>query len=375
MHAKGLQPGFGVFFDPSKTTSGQRFFRDLCNALAGEAVPYDQRPKVVLFNISAPWREFVKAKWRGQKIVLRVDGLYFDRLSPAFISRFKMPLRALLLLGLKFRCLHDPLANVANMLNQNYGGFARIVLADYVIYQSHFSYVVHKYYFPNKPYDIIINGSRLRAYELSNREQEANVVRLVTIFDDWKPAKRIYEIVQFVCWLNNEIGISANLVILGYTGRIPDSAPNNMRDLIETTPFIKTLPRFEEFEREHCVALEEADCYITFSFRDPCPNAVIECMAFGLPVIGISSGGVPDIVGDSGKLVDLGEDFSNGLFTAHRFEYEFPPIDFKEIYAALQEVLRNKVSYRSNVKKRFSAQLDIDVVAEHYAVVLRNMAQ
>lgn len=372
---KKLTPGFGVFFDPSKTTSGQRFFRDLSEALNREAVPLEQRPQVVLFNISAPWREVAKAKWRGQKVVVRVDGLYFDRLSTAFAARFRWPLRVLFRLGLKFRSLHDPLAHVANMLDQNYGGFFRIVLANHVIYQSHFSRAVHQIYFPRKPSNIIVNGSRFRTPDVAGLRQGGGEIRLVAIFDEGRPSKRMYEIVQFMHWLNEEKGIGATLCMLGYTGKVPDSAPSNMKAMIEASPFIKTLPRFKEFQGEVSTALDAADCYISFSFRDSCPNTVIESMAHGLPVVGIASGGVPDIVGNAGKLVDLGDDFATGFFTAHRMEYDFPPINFEQVFSALQEILQNRDTYRVKVQLRFAEQLDIDVVAERYTVVLRQLAQ
>ena len=78
--------GFGLYFDPSKSTSGQRFFCNLCQTLAKQAVPLNERPAAVLFNVSASLKAIARAKWRRQKVLLRIDGLYFDRLSPAFLA-------------------------------------------------------------------------------------------------------------------------------------------------------------------------------------------------------------------------------------------------------------------------------------------------
>ncbi len=45
----------------------------------------------------------------------------------------------------------------------------------------------------------------------------------------------------------------------------------------------------------------EADAYITMSYQDNCPSAVIEAMSCGLPILYSNSGGTPELVGkDSG---------------------------------------------------------------------------
>ena len=112
MLGKKLVPGFGILFEPTKTTSGQRFFRDMFEVLKNKVVPFEQRPNVVLLNISAPWYEFVKAKLRRQKLIVRVDGLWMDRISLPYLQHFSWPMRILLRLGLYYPRLHDPLADI-----------------------------------------------------------------------------------------------------------------------------------------------------------------------------------------------------------------------------------------------------------------------
>lgn len=365
-------PGFGVYFDPTKTTSGQRFFRDLCAVLARDAISLERTPRVVLVNISVPWRVIVKAKWNRQKVVVRVDGLYFDRLSPTFLAHFNWPLRLLLSLGLKFPRLHDPMAHIANMFDQNYKAFFRIALADWVVYQSKFSEAVHKRYFPRKPFSIIVNGAKLGTQPPNTDCSNFDEIRLVTIYDESRPSKRMYEIVQFVDWLVRVRNQPARLSILGYTGRVPECVPPGMTDLIETASFIETQPRFDEFAGQASDVFQKADIYLTFSYRDSCPNAVVESMAHGLPVVGLASGGIPDIVGNAGKLLST-DDFEQGFFSAHRFEYEFPPIDFEGVLQAIQQVQVKRDEYRRRVTERFEQQLGLMVVAEKYMTVLRHL--
>ena len=80
--------GFAVHVDHDRTTSGQRFWLDLAECLRAHAVPKEQA-RTVLFNITAPLSEIARAKLAGQRVVLRVDGLYFDRLSEDFLRQFR----------------------------------------------------------------------------------------------------------------------------------------------------------------------------------------------------------------------------------------------------------------------------------------------
>lgn len=52
----------------------------------------------------------------------------------------------------------------------------------------------------------------------------------------------------------------------------------------------------------------DADAYVTTKHMDPCPNAVLEALASGLPVLYSNSGGVPELVGpDAGYGVEAPE--------------------------------------------------------------------
>jgi glycosyltransferase involved in cell wall biosynthesis len=349
-------------------TSGQRFYRDLHDALSARSVPLDKRPDVVLFNVSAPLPAILRAKLRGERVVLRIDGLYCDRLSPGFLAAMPAPLRGLLRLGIIFPRLHDVCAFLANLYNRNYGSFIRIVFADFVIYQSEYGRTVHSRFFPKKPSQVIVNGSRMLPRPAVSTPR-SDGIRVVTICDEWRPSKRLGELVRFARWAREERKVPIHLTILGYSGSLPPCDADNLRRMIETSSWITTLPRFKDFTGAVGAALEAADVYMTFTFRDTCPNTVIESMAHALPVVGVRSGGVPDIVGDAGCLTGSG-DFDGGFYTAARYECAFPAIDFEAVLSGLLDVHSKLAKYRARVQRRFEEDLDIERVADRYAAVL-----
>lgn len=52
-----------------------------------------------------------------------------------------------------------------------------------------------------------------------------------------------------------------------------------------------------------------ADAYVMTKHLDPCPNAVLEALSCGLPVVYGASGGVPELVGEAGAGVPVAEDW------------------------------------------------------------------
>jgi glycosyltransferase involved in cell wall biosynthesis len=55
------------------------------------------------------------------------------------------------------------------------------------------------------------------------------------------------------------------------------------------------------------VIYQAAHIYVSTKHNDACPNAVIEAMACGLPIVFSASGGVPELVGDAGYGVPVAE--------------------------------------------------------------------
>lgn len=315
----------------------------------------------------------VRAWLQRKIIVLRVDGLYFDRLSPRFLSRLTLPVRWLVRL-LTVSGLDSWAAHVANFFNQNWTGLVRMLLADHIVYQSAYSRQAYSAYFPRKPSSVVVNGADmvLDLPEAGGR-YDGRKLRLVTIFDEWRPSKRACDLISFVKWVYEVKGAEVELTLLGYTGRFPVDAPQGIKDWLDQMPCFRTLPKFKSFEGEFRQALLDADMYLTFSYRDACPNVVVEAMAHGLPVVGVASGGIPDIVADAGVLISAND--PGEFFSASRFDSDFPVIDFEQVWAAVQHVGREQAMFRERVKRRFLDDLGMDVVVARYRRLMSEVGQ
>ena len=351
----------------TKRQTGSVSFQDFFDTLYEmDACPIE-KADVVLFNVSASIKELIKSRLRGQEIVLRLDGVYHDRLSEAFINSFKAaPLRSLLRLGLKYPHLSDLFADLANLLNRNYGGLTRSFLAHRLIYQSKYSKGAWSRYCPDKSSTVVINGAPWKgAFESPVQKQAIQPIQLVTFYDDWKPAKRIDELIQFVRWANDEKGISIHLNVIGFNGTFPKTTLEQTKRFIYNSAFISTFPRFQNIDGDIADIIKKSHAYLTFTFRDPCPNVVIEAMAYGLPVVATASGGLLDIVGNAGILVPI-EDDPSLHFYASRYEKEFPPVNYTIVLSAILDIVNNSHTYRERVKLRFQQELDIHIVAGKY---------
>lgn len=105
-----------------------------------------------------------------------------------------------------------------------------------------------------------------------------------------------------------------------------------------------------------------ADVYITTKHNDPCPNAVIEALASGLPVIYSDTGGVPELVGaEAGIALPCAEDWER----AH-----VP--DAADIAGALERVANDDGSMAAAARRQAVDRFDItDWIERHRQVFTR----
>ena len=98
------------------------------------------------------------------------------------------------------------------------------------------------------------------------------------------------------------------------------------------------------------IIYQNADAYITISYQDNCPSAVIEAMSCGLPILYSSSGGIPELVGTNAGI---------GLHVPHDWEkIHIPEID--NIVLGLFKLMENREMFSETARKRALSLFEIN---------------
>ena len=108
--------------------------------------------------------------------------------------------------------------------------------------------------------------------------------------------------------------------------------------------------------REQLISLERnAAFFFSSEINAACPNAVIEAMACGAPIIGFDTGALKDVSGDAGIIVPYGAD---------PWKLQ-PPLTAPLIDAAEKLILENE-SYRRAARTRAASVFPVEKMAEAY---------
>lgn len=347
-------------------SSGARFYHLLSSEINCSSKANLRDSEAVLFNIYTPVRKLIAARLSGKTVFLRVDGLWNDKLNSYFLENMNWFWRPIFGLLGKIPAASVPLNHLANLIFDNYKAFIKIFIANGLVYQSQFSQTLHEVYIRKKHTTVILNGAPWIGglHSRSEFPRFERELRFCIIYSN-APLKGVYESVKFVEWLNNEKNVRAKLIVIGFDWTAPPNSPDDFLESMQGNEHIELLDAFDEFGDLQKGAIQSSHFYLCLSRADNCPNALVEAMSYGLPVLGLRSGGVSEIVGPAGVLLPF-DDFDNGFFFGSRYEFLIMAVPFDELFEGLKKLVENYEFYLDQVAERFSSDLDIKIVSHRY---------
>jgi glycosyltransferase involved in cell wall biosynthesis len=219
-------------------------------------------------------RELVRfARERGVKFVWNQNGVGFPGWAGAEAETFNAPMRA---------------------LRRE---------ADFVVYQSEFCRVsAERFLGPSTaPYAVLLNPVDLAAFQ--PRPQSAETWRLLAAGTHME-AERVTRAIEALAELQRR-GRRGELTVAGEF-RWP-GAEREVEAAIERAGVkasVRLRPAYSQAEAVEM--LQGSQVLLHLKYADPCPTAVIEALACGVPVVGSRSGGMPELVGtDGGELLEV----------------------------------------------------------------------
>ncbi len=241
-------------------------------------------------------------------------------------------------------------------LNNSLLRLTRDRLATVVVYQSRFAQGWWERVYGAAPVRsaVIHNGVPLDEYTPNVSERpaqeptrllmvEANLAGGYEVGLEWAAA--LAPLVQLALGARVELAVA---------GRVPEKA----RALTNARLPVRWLGVVEP---ERIPSLDRS-AHVMFSadVMPACPNAVIEALACGLPVVSFDTGALPELVtGDAGRIVPYGGD---------PWRLETP--DLEALARAAAEVVRDQPKFRIGARARAEAGLGLDPMVDGYMAAI-----
>ncbi len=150
-------------------------------------------------------------------------------------------------------------------------------------------------------------------------------------------------------------GLPAELYVAG-------DVPASVRTaLLKDSPIRDRVTWTGVVPREQIPLLDRsAHLFYSVELNAPCPNAVIEALACGLPVLGFATGALPELVpAGAGRLVPYGRD-----------PFSLDPPDISGLAEAAADLLANLEPARAKARAHAEAALGLDQMVDGYLAAL-----
>jgi glycosyltransferase involved in cell wall biosynthesis len=144
------------------------------------------------------------------------------------------------------------------------------------------------------------------------------------------------------------------------TGRLVSDPQPLVRDL-RLAERVELAGRYTQ--REAPTLFRRAHLLLHTKVRDPCPTAVVEAMACGVPVVYAASGGTVELVGDDGGI---------GVAHPESWDRDLPP-DPEALADAVRKVLADRERYAAAARRRAVERFALAPWLERHAEVFEDL--
>ncbi|MEK7682650.1 MAG: glycosyltransferase family 4 protein [Chloroflexota bacterium] len=301
----------------------------------GISFSLEDRPYDTLLIIGGTRRlgGVLRARRQGTRIVQRLDGINWMH------RRTRTGLR------------HYLRAEANNLLMR----LVRDRLAHRVVYQSEFArrWWEHRYGPAKASATVVHNGVPLEIYSPDGGGQPPqDRTRLLMVEGNFAGG---YELglrtgLDLAERLAERLARPVELTIAGKARQEPSGARNGVRMDWRGVVDPDQIPALDR----------SAHMLLVGDLNPACPNAAIEAMACGLPVIAFETGALPELVtGDAGRLAAYGGD-----------PWKLDPPDMEALVMAGLEVVNDQPRFRSGARARAEAAFGLDRMVDGYLQAL-----
>ena len=305
--------------------------------------------------------------FKGQNLITRLDGCYFEKiLFEQVIRSFEQKYgQTHIFQKLKNSCGFIEMNSVSKIafLLRNSHIRQSMLHSKAIIFQSNFSKDLFSYYsdffpvfnFKDKKAIVIKNGLDLEKFPYSDYRFD---FPSIVVSGKYRPVKRWLTALRIFKKVKSSFS-KARIIFLGaidkndYKKLKAYSHKNKLSRVFFTGNINQyKLPDFYSL----------GNIFLHPSYIDSCPNAVIEALCTGLPVVHSSNGGTSELVSNAGICIDENFDFQ---LKPYSNEEIIPSVNISEYAEAIAHIFNNIKSYKQksrDVRNNF----DINMVAKRY---------
>ena len=280
--------------------------------------------------------DLVYAKRRGIKIIQRLDGMnWLHKRSSTGMRHY----------------LRSEIINLQLSIIRRW-------FADEIVYQSTFTRdwwnTVYKSL--KTPAHVIRNGVDLKLFNPYGPEMTPKqFIRILVVEGSFKGGheRDLYNAVEAASQISMKLDELVELMVVG-------DAPREMRESV--APQGKATVRWMGLVPHAEIPAIDRSAHLLFpaEINAACPNAVVEALASGLPVVSYATGSIPELVGDDGgAVVPYGANY-----------WKLEPPDTGALAEAAVKVLDNLEDYRKSARKRAEENFSLKEMVDSYKKVL-----